>query len=90
MWALLLPTAPTIYRIDEVASEPVRLNTNLGIYTNFANLLDLAAIAVPAGFRADGLPLGVTLMAPAGSDRSLASLAARFAQRLDLPLGAQG
>jgi allophanate hydrolase len=87
---LLVPTAGTIYRTEEIAAEPVRLNANLGAYTNFVNLLDLAAIAVPAGFRDDGLPFGVSLIAPAFADRSLAALAARFAGRLDLPLGATG
>jgi allophanate hydrolase len=76
---LLLPTTGTIYTIEEVNADPVRLNTNLGFYTNFVNLLDLAALAVPAGFRpADarkpGLSFGVTLMAPAFSDDALLSL----------------
>ena len=75
--ALLLPTAGTIYTIDEVIRDPIRLNSNLGHYTNFVNLLDLAAVAVPAGFRADGLPFGVTLIAPTGSDAHLLQWAAR-------------
>ena len=58
---LLLPTAPTIYRVAEVAAEPILLNSRLGTYTNFVNLLDLRALALPAGFRPDGLPLGITL-----------------------------
>ena len=62
---LLLPTTPTIYRVDELAAEPILLNSRLGTYTNFVNLLDLCALALPAGFRPDGLPLGITLMAPA-------------------------
>jgi allophanate hydrolase len=56
----------------------VRLNSNLGYYTNFVNLLDLAAVAVPAGFRRDGLPFGVTLVGRAGSDADLLALAGRF------------
>jgi allophanate hydrolase len=76
--ALLLPTAPTHYRIAEVEAEPVLLNSRLGHYTNFVNLLDLAAVAVPAGFTAAGLPFGVTLMAPAFEDEDLL----RFASRL--------
>jgi len=55
---LLLPTAATTYTIAQVQAEPVALNTNLGYYTNFVNLLDLAAVAVPAGMRADGCLLG--------------------------------
>ena len=73
--ALLVPTAPTIYRIEEVRSNPVELNSRLGTYTHFANLLDLCAIAVPAGLSDDGLPFGVTFMAPAFSDAKLLRLA---------------
>jgi allophanate hydrolase len=76
---LLLPTTGTIYRIADVEANPVQLNTNLGYYTNFVNLLDLAALAIPAGFRpGNGLPFGVTLMAPANSDLSLLTLASRL------------
>jgi allophanate hydrolase len=73
--ALLLPTAPSIYRIDDVCRNPIELNSRLGVYTNFVNLLDLCAIAVPAGLREDGLPFGVTLMAPAFCDAKLLRLA---------------
>lgn len=80
---LLLPTVGTIYTIDEVNADPVRLNTNLGFYTNFVNLLDLAAVPIPAGFRPNGgtkagLPFGVTLIAPAFSDEALLSLGDRL------------
>jgi allophanate hydrolase len=71
---LVTPTAGTIYRVDELEAEPVKLNANLGYYTNFMNLLDLAAIAVPAGFQRDGLPFGVTFVAPAFNDEVLCSL----------------
>ncbi|MGR9086803.1 MAG: allophanate hydrolase [Gammaproteobacteria bacterium] len=74
---LLTPTAGSIYRIDEVLAEPVERNSDLGRYTNFMNLLDLCAIALPAGFDARGLPFGVTLAAPAFSDRLLLALAHR-------------
>ncbi|HEY5793361.1 MAG TPA: allophanate hydrolase, partial [Chthoniobacterales bacterium] len=77
--AILLPTAGTIYTIDQMRADPIRLNTHLGHYTNFVNLLDLCAIAFPAGRRADGLPFGVTLIGPAWSDESQAALAAQFA-----------
>jgi allophanate hydrolase len=76
--ALLLPTAPTIYRIEEVRSNPIQLNSRLGTYTHFANLLDLCAIALPAGVRDDGLPFGVMLLAPAFSDAKLLRLAHRW------------
>ena len=75
---LVVPGAPTIYRIAEVEANPIELNSRLGRYTNFVNLLDLAAITVPAGFRNDGLPFGITLIGPAFSDRALAALGARF------------
>jgi len=78
MDALLLPTTGTIYRIADVLADPVRLNTNLGYYTNFVNLLDLAALAVPNGFRGDGLPTGITWMGPAGADAWLLQLGRRF------------
>src|SRR5207244_3668928 len=68
---LLLPTAGAIYETAAVAADPLRLNADLGLYTNFVNLLDLAAIALPAGFRNEGLPFGVSLMAPAFADRAL-------------------
>jgi allophanate hydrolase len=71
---LVTPTAGTIYRVDELEAEPVKLNSNLGYYTNFMNLLDLAAIAVPAGFQRDGLPFGVTFVAPAFNDEVLCAL----------------
>ena len=76
--ALLVPTAPNFPTRADVEASPRGVNSMLGTYTNFANLLDLAAIAVPAGFRGDGLPAGVTLLAPAGSDHALALLAHRY------------
>jgi allophanate hydrolase len=79
---LLLPTAGTIYRVDQVLEEPIRLNTNLGYYTNFVNLLDLCALALPAGFRDDGLPFGMTLIGRALDDFKLLRWAARYAATL--------
>jgi allophanate hydrolase len=76
--ALLLPTAPTTYRASEVLRDPITLNTRLGHYTNFVNLLDMAAVAVPAGFGASAMPFGATLVGPAGSDFDLLRLAGRF------------
>jgi len=85
---LLTPTAGTIYRIDEMQADPIRLNSRLGHYTNFMNLLDLAATAVPAGFQNDGLPFGVTLIAPPHQDGPLLHLASRMQQALGGTLGA--
>ena len=87
---LVTPTAGTIYRIPEIEADPVRLNTHLGFYTNFMNLLDLAGVAVPAGFTGAGLPFGVTLVGPAWSDYELLILAARLQHHPSARLGAQG
>lgn len=76
--ALLLPTAPTLFTAAQVAEEPIARNAQLGTYTNFVNLLDLCAIAVPGGARDDGLPFGVSLIAPAGAERTLLTLAGRW------------
>jgi allophanate hydrolase len=90
MDVLVTPTAGTIYRIDAVEADPIRLNTNLGYYTNFVNLLDLAAIAVPAGFRGDGLPFGVTLIGRAGADAELLALSDSLHRTAAITLGAFG
>ena len=87
---MLTPTAGTIYRVDEVNANPVQLNSNLGYYTNFMNLLDLSAIAVPAGFQANGLPFGVTLFAPAFADDALTVLGDRLHRSIDVTAGATG
>ncbi|MGP6087885.1 allophanate hydrolase [Antarctobacter jejuensis] len=71
---MLVPTTPSFYSLAELEAEPILLNKQLGYYTNCVNLLDYAAIAIPAGFRADGLPAGVTLVAPAFTDGALARL----------------
>lgn len=84
---LLLPTTPTQYSIAEVQADPVALNSRLGYYTNFVNLFDLAAVAVPAGFKANGLPFGVTLMGLAFSDEGLLLLADRLHRELAVTLG---
>jgi allophanate hydrolase len=78
MDVLALPTTPTVYTHDEIAADPIRRNTNLGYYTNFVNLLDLAAVAVPAGLRPNGLPFGISLIGQAFRDQALLALAARF------------
>lgn len=85
---LALPTAGTIYTIADVQAEPLALNTNLGRYTNFANLLDMSALALPNGFGTDGLPGGLTLLAPAFCEDRLLAIGREFQQRRNLPLGA--
>jgi allophanate hydrolase len=86
--ALALPTAPTIYTIEQVLADPIGLNSRLGTYTNFVNLLDLCGLAVPATMRTNGTPFGVTLLAPAGEDAALAAIGRRFHHATGLPLGA--
>lgn len=88
--ALVVPTSPTIHTIDEMKQEPVRFNSQFGTYTNFTNLADLAALALPGPFRTDGLPAGITLIAPAWHDRALADFGVRWQQQLALPRGATG
>jgi allophanate hydrolase len=88
--AMALPTVPTVYTVEAVLADPIALNSRLGTYTNFVNLLDLCALAVPASMRADGTPFGVTLIAPAGCDAALASLGRAFHADTALPLGATG
>jgi len=88
--AMALPTVPTVYTVEQVLADPIALNSRLGTYTNFVNLLDLCALAVPAAMRADGKPFGVTLIAPAGCDAALASIGRAFHADTALPLGATG
>jgi allophanate hydrolase len=86
---LLLPTTGTTYRIEEVMAEPITFNSRLGHYTNFVNLLDLSALAVPAGFRkSNGLPFGVTLIGPAFADTALLKLGAAFHRAVGGNVGA--
>jgi allophanate hydrolase len=76
--ALLLPTAPIHPTHEQVAAEPIAINDRLGRFTNFVNLMDLAALALPGPARRDGLPFGVTLLAPAFGDQRLLELGARW------------
>ncbi len=87
---MLLPTAGTIYTREEIAADPIQLNKNLGYYTQFVNLMDLCGVAVPAGFTAGGLPVGVTVIARAGVDQSLLHIADRFQRATPVKLGATG
>lgn len=88
--ALVVPTSATIRTLAEMAEEPVLYNSQFGFYTNFTNLADLSALALPAGLRADGLPAGITLIAPAWHDTALASFGKQWQAQLNLPLGATG
>lgn len=86
--ALLVPTAPRLPTIADVEADPVVVNSQLGTWTNFVNLADCSALALPAGFREDGLPFGITLIAPAWQDAALAEFGKRWTQAISLPLGA--
>ena len=86
--ALALPTAPTVYSTAQVLANPIELNSRLGTYTNFVNLLDLCGLALPAGIRSDNAPFGITLLAPAGNDAQLASIGRVFHADTKLPMGA--
>ena len=83
---LALPTTPTIYRIAEMRAAPIALNSNLGLYTNFVNLLDMAALALPAGWRDNGTGFGITLIAPAWTDEALLDAGDDYVTTADLPL----
>jgi allophanate hydrolase len=88
MDAMLLPTTPTIFTKAELEADPIRLNSVLGEYTNFVNLIDLCAVAVPAGFRpSSGLPFGVTVIAPAFADEATAILADRLHRAIGAGFG---
>jgi len=87
---LLLPTAPTHYTIEQVAAAPLELNTNLGYYTNFVNLMDLSAVAVPAGMKRNGLPFGVSLVGHAFTDDGLLAVADGLHRKLVTTLGGSG
>jgi len=82
---LAFPTTGTTYRVAELLAAPIALNSNLGFYTNFVNLLDMAAVAVPAGIRANATGFGITLIGPANSDRSLLDAADAYLSSANLP-----
>ena len=86
--ALALPTAPTVYTVKQVLADPIQLNSRLGTYTNFVNLLDLCGLALPASITEAGVPFGITLLAPGGADARLAEIGRVFHADTGLPLGA--
>jgi allophanate hydrolase len=87
---LVVPTTPTTYTLDQMARDPIALNSRLGTYTNFTNLLDLCGIAVPTGFKSENLPFGVTLLGPAFADRAVAQLGRRLLMSQSATVGATG
>ena len=87
---LVVPTTPTIYTKAEILADPIRLNAQLGIYTNFVNLMGLCGMAVPNGFRPDGLPQGITFLAPSFQDAKVASFGAAYHKALGIAPGLAG
>ena len=85
---LFVPTTGTTYTIAEVEADPIRLNASLGVYTNFVNLLDLCAIAVPAGFDSGRRPVGTTLIAPCFNEMPLIDIGSELHRRAGVPMGA--
>ncbi|MGY6548219.1 MAG: allophanate hydrolase [Roseinatronobacter sp.] len=85
--ALLLPTSPTTCTVAAMRADPLRLNSKFGRYTNFVNLMGLAAISVPMGFGPSGLPAGASLIGPGFSDDALVPFAARLHQACGQGLG---
>ncbi len=87
---LLVPTTGTAFSLAELEAEPIARNSDLGYYTNFTNLLDLSAVAVPGGFKSSGFPVGVTLIGPAWHDAKLAAIGHAMHRAMDGTLGATG
>jgi allophanate hydrolase len=86
--ALMVPTAPAAYTVEQLKADPVRLNSNLGTYTNFVNLLDMCGFAVPVSIASGNTPYGVTFLAPSGQDAFVASIGRAMHAAANLPLGA--
>jgi allophanate hydrolase len=84
---LALPTAGTIYTVAQLRHEPILYNSNLGYYTNFVNFFGLSALALPSGFRPDGMPFGITLVSIANAERALLAFGSRWQRAVPLPLG---
>ena len=88
--ALMTPTYPRPRTLADLAADPIGPNSELGTYTNFVNLMDLCALAIPTRFRDDGFPSGVTFIAPKGRDAQIAAFGAAMHARANVPLGATG
>jgi allophanate hydrolase len=84
----VVPSVPCFPTLAELAADPLGPNARLGVYTNFVNLLDLAALAVPGPRRSGGLPAGVTFIGPRGSDAALAALGMQFEAAMASEAGA--
>ncbi len=87
---ILVPTTSNHYTIDEMNGNPIELNSRLGYYTNFMNLLDYSALAIPAGFTSEQLPFGITLFADAFEDKLLQQVSTRYLTKNNWGMGATG
>ena len=85
---LVVPTTSIFPTVAQVQADPLGVNSELGRYTNFVNLLDMCALSVPAGMRDDGLPFGITLLGRAGHDAILASIGQALHASLNRSVGA--
>jgi allophanate hydrolase len=87
---LAVPTTPAAPTLADLAADPITPNSRCGTYTNFVNLLDMAAFAAPGPFRADGRAAGLTFIAPSGHDGRLAAFGQRFHAAAGVAMGATG
>ncbi len=87
---LIVPTTPTMHRIVDVAKDPVKRNSEMGMYTNFVNFFDMAALSIPVDRRSDGLPAGITLIGACGADQRLAAFAEKVLPYINATYTASG
>jgi allophanate hydrolase len=90
MDCLAVPTTGTLYTVEAVQADPITLNTNMGYYTYYVNLLVLSALTIPGKFRTDGLPSSISLVAPAFCDGMIRYIGAQFHRQSKTMLGATG
>ena len=85
---ILTPTTGTHYTQEQVSSDPINLNSNLGFYTNYMNLLDYSCIACPADILDNGLPFGISFVGKAFDDTKLTSIAKLWMDQAGISIGA--
>lgn len=90
MDCLAVPTTGTLYTVEAVQADPIKLNTDMGYYTYYVNLLVLSALVVPGEARTDGLPSSLCLVAPAFADGMIRHIGAKFHRYSGATLGATG
>jgi allophanate hydrolase len=90
MDCLVVPTTGTLYTVEAVEADPIKLNTNMGYYTYYVNLLVLCALAVPGVFRDDGLPSSLSVIAPAFNDGMIRHIGASIHRQANVTMGGTG